>query len=68
MNALIAICLALCGLSLGQDQNGQECVTAKPCICSGTRVICKSRQLRSIPEGIPLQTTSLWVKRILGSS
>lgn len=59
MNALIAICLALCGLSLGQDQNGQECVTAKPCICSGTRVICKSRQLRSIPEGIPLQTTSL---------
>lgn len=59
MDALVAICLALCGLSLGQDPNSRECVTAKPCICSGTRVICKNRQLRSMPLGIPLQTTSL---------
>lgn len=59
VNALVAICLALCGLSLGEDADSQACETAKPCICSGTRVTCKKLQLRSIPAGIPLQTTSL---------
>lgn len=65
VNALATICLALCGLSLGEDAGSQACVTAKPCICSGTRVSCKKRQLQGIPQGIPLQTTSLWVKRFL---
>ena len=61
-NALVAMCLALCGTTLGQDANGRACVSASPCICSGTTVSCKNRQLRSIPEGIPLGTTSLWVR------
>jgi len=59
VSALAAICLALCGLSRGEDADSQACVTAKPCICSGTRVSCKNRQLQGIPQGIPLQTTSL---------
>lgn len=61
-NALVVMCLALCGTTLGQDANSRACVWASPCICSGTTVSCKNRQLRSIPEGIPLGTTSLWVR------
>ena len=58
-NALVAICLALCGAALGQDANSRACALAKPCICSGTRVNCRNRQLRSIPAGIPEETSSL---------
>lgn len=58
-NALVAMCLALCGAALGEDANSRACVLAKPCICTGTKVNCRNRQLRSIPAGIPLGTSSL---------
>lgn len=69
-NALVAMFLALYGATLGQGQesNSRACAFDKQCICSGTRVICKNRQLRSIPQGIPLGTTVLWVFILLWCS
>lgn len=58
-NALVGICLALFGAALCQDPSGQVCALTKPCSCSGTKVDCKKRGLKTIPEGIPQTTTDL---------
>lgn len=57
--AWIVMCLVLFGAALRKDPNAKACAFAKPCICFGTKVDCKNRSLRMIPEGIPRNTTHL---------
>ena len=61
VTAWIVMCLVLFGAALRKDPNAKACAFAKPCICFGTKVDCKNRSLRMIPEGIPRNTIHLWV-------
>lgn len=59
VTAWIVMWLVLFGAAFRKDPNAKACAFAKPCICFGTKVDCKNRSLRMIPEGIPRNTTHL---------